>query len=233
MAKLWGDEKIEAAINRRAKGSNTLFAGSVREAMRRMRDDYEAALAAPPGDVPEAVRKALEAALNLCDREIRTGESSLRQIADVRKLVYDALRATPAPQPVAPTPDWTQAPDHLANDYGTSVEYDSIAITMAHDNRAMATMQWPEDGHEYAICRRPQKAQPLALDAPDEVDCDYWFDGVAVHRGDIVDLQDSVRVRTNSIDGGQYAHISGFGFEVKKMRGKWYKRDKAPWQKAP
>lgn len=33
------------------------------------------------------------------------------------------------------------------------------------------------------LVAEPQPVAPVPLDAPDEVDCDYWFDGVATSRG--------------------------------------------------
>ncbi len=48
---------------------------------------------------------------------------------------------------------WQPAPDEMRHENGTSLVYDEIAVTMAHDNTAKATMQWPDDGYVYAVCR--------------------------------------------------------------------------------
>lgn len=83
---------------------------------------------------------------------------------------------------------------------------------------------------DYEAERRPPPA-PEPLSQPDEVDCDYWFDGVGLYHGELINIQTSMYVRVNSIDRKLYASFDGFAFRVDDMRGKWYKRDKAPWTK--
>lgn len=57
-----------------------------------------------------------------------------------------------------------------------SLHADEIAITIGHDNTAMATFAWPEDGNRYAVCRLTDAP---AVDMPDGPG---WWGGVQNNR---------------------------------------------------
>lgn len=178
----------------------------------------------PPQHVREYVETVLEG-------EYTSDE--LRFVLYNDTQAHDWLDATPQPAPAAPDTVFRIPP--------LSEEIVTLKVENHGQGKPSGVLPAPSAWHDDPDLRTRVKqkveewpAPAVSKDAPDG-EGEYWFDGIAIGEPLFAVLDKPVRgsaVVVMPPDVALVAYIGGHVYRVNNhLQGKWYPRDKAPWDK--